>query len=228
MGGTTNGSNQNKDDDLARKLTGRCPEATVSFAGAEALCLVDTGAEVSIVTETFFREKLLSRGLRLQDPLDWMRITAANGTDMPYMGYVELDITVLGHTFHDMAVLVLHDLPETAARSMREYKSRVPGVVGNNILRRMFEQLKDSHGRHYDRKLLEDNASWAQWITILNLYKATQDPGDVHSTHNGHIGFIRLQRRNPVRIPAGTVKTLKGKLRDECSSSADIEGKDNP
>jgi len=42
-----------------------------------------------------------------------LALKAADGLDIPYVGYLELDIQVLGRTFPGRGVLVVKDAPHT-------------------------------------------------------------------------------------------------------------------
>ena len=57
--------------------------------GCSVKCLLDTGADISTITEKFFRNHLLPRGHMMKDITGCITITAANGLPVPYLGYVE-------------------------------------------------------------------------------------------------------------------------------------------
>lgn len=60
---------------------GKCPETTVLIGGNDHMtCLVDTGAEMSTVTESFFKEHL--PGHDIFDTTVWMRIITMNGLEI--------------------------------------------------------------------------------------------------------------------------------------------------
>ncbi|KAK3711603.1 hypothetical protein QZH41_005888 [Actinostola sp. cb2023] len=52
----------------------------------EVECLMDTGSAVSLVTETFYKEKLQPKGEDVQDIGGMLKLTAANGLEIPYIG----------------------------------------------------------------------------------------------------------------------------------------------
>ena len=95
---------------ILRRAIGECPvtKVTLGGGGAELMCLLDTGAQVSTITESFFREHLA----RVGDPVDvssLLRISGAQGLDIPYVGYVELQITIFGERFDNMGFLIVKD-----------------------------------------------------------------------------------------------------------------------
>ena len=91
---------------------------------------------MSTVTEQFFRKHLA--GTELSDMSKFLRISGAQGLEVPYLGYIELDLQACGETFPGMGFLVVRDpVGPIAVR-----KRQVPGVLGCNILQRLQAKLK--------------------------------------------------------------------------------------
>ena len=88
--------------------------------------MVDTGSQVSTITETFYRTHLAQTENHLQDTNKWLTIRAANGLTVPYVGYFELDIKVCGVVLPNRGVLVVKDSGER--------KGDVCGLLGTNVL----------------------------------------------------------------------------------------------
>ncbi|KAI0216873.1 hypothetical protein LSAT2_031175 [Lamellibrachia satsuma] len=59
---------------LMEKAIGKCPVAEVKVSGQSANGLLDTGAEVSTITEGYFRNHLLPRGQTLKDITGWLQM----------------------------------------------------------------------------------------------------------------------------------------------------------
>jgi hypothetical protein len=55
---------------------------------------IDTGSHVSTVTETYFNT-LLEKKPILHDITKWMKVTGANDFLIPYLGYIELEISIV-------------------------------------------------------------------------------------------------------------------------------------
>jgi hypothetical protein len=66
-----------------------CPEARVKIGGVMARCLLDSGSEVSLITESFFKHHFGEE--KLYD-LPWLKVRAANDQEIPYLGYTELGL----------------------------------------------------------------------------------------------------------------------------------------
>jgi hypothetical protein len=102
-----------------QRAVGTCPEATVTLGSKEVRCLLDTGAQVSTVTESFFLNNLAEEA-DLWDVSSFIRISAANGGDIPFVGYLELNLTVFGQTFPNMGFLVVKDPLKTSCKARRK------------------------------------------------------------------------------------------------------------
>ena len=95
----TGGDNSGSNIDMSRvyeKAVGECPVATVRLGGVDVHCLLDSGSEVSTITEEFFNKHFHPQGETLLPTGNWLRLTAANGLEIPYVRYLELDIEALG------------------------------------------------------------------------------------------------------------------------------------
>ena len=94
------------------------------MAGIDLECLVDTGSQVTLVNESFYLAHLQPRGHKLTTVRNWLTIRAADGLELPYLGYLETDIVLAGTTVCNRAVLVVRDCPNGR---------RVPGLIGTNV-----------------------------------------------------------------------------------------------
>ncbi|CAC5418472.1 unnamed protein product [Mytilus coruscus] len=151
--------------------------------------LLDTGAQVSTMTESFYRNHMADFG-DLVDITDMLRISAANGGDIPYLGYIECNLKALGYTFENKGFLVVKDPSED---TLKQRKRRVPGVIGSNIFKSM--------------KVLCDNIEILpkNWGNILALYEEIYE--------NDYIGKIRIPNHYSIIIPAGSVQIIEAQTK---------------
>lgn len=63
--------------------------------------LLDSASEVSTTTKEFFNEHFRPQGKTLLLTGDWVRLTAANGLEILYVGYLELDVEALVVMTHE-------------------------------------------------------------------------------------------------------------------------------
>ena len=102
------------------------------MGGVEVPCLVDTGSNVTIITESFFREHFESKGESALKECGWLTLRAVNGMSMPYLGYLQLDVEIMGKVLPQCGVLVVHDPTDSVTKLE---KSKIPGLVGMNIIK---------------------------------------------------------------------------------------------
>ena len=114
---------------IIENAVGNCPEVKVKLGGVDVGCLIDTGAEVSTITESFYKE-FLAQGREVIDATSYIKISASQGLEIPYIGYVQL--TALSHTFNGLGFLIVKDPVSTPIQLRKE---KVLGVLGSNVVR---------------------------------------------------------------------------------------------
>ena len=152
---------------------------------------MDTGSEVSTITEDHFNLHFRPKGTELLSTAGWLTLTAANGLEIPYVGYFELDVEALDNTLRHMGILVVKNPPDEISK---QRKQKVPGLLGMNIIGKLGEDLSEENGRNY---LQGVEPIWAQ---------ALQAGKRMNSSTRG---LIRVAGRTPVRVPAGSVATVQ-------------------
>ena len=110
----------------------------MKLGGVHVRCLLDSGSQVSTITESFFNKHFRPRRSELLDTNQWLTHTAANGLEIPYNGYLELDFKAQGVTIPKRGILVLRDPPDPKSKTCKE---AVPGVIGMNIIQRMNQEI---------------------------------------------------------------------------------------
>ena len=175
-------------DEVYRRAVGRCPTTVVKLGGVSVPCLLDSGSEVSTITESCFNKNYRPKGKTLLSTSGWLTLTAANGLDIPYVGYFELDVEVLGITVPKRGILVVRDSADPGSRRRKE---EVPGLLGMNVIGEIRRQLQGNK----DRMPPQDTTS--DWAEILQL--STQEQSKtVH-------GIAKVAGKQAVRIPSRSV-----------------------
>ena len=82
----------------ADRLIGKCPIVTVDITGFKVRCLVDTGSTVTTLTESFYNQ-FLKESTNIQTDIS-IKLKAANGICIPYVGYIEVDMNVMGQNWY--------------------------------------------------------------------------------------------------------------------------------
>lgn len=73
----------------------------------------------------FFNENYRSKGKTLLSTSGSLTLTAANGSNFPYVGYFELDVEALGMTIPKLGILVAEDSVDDVTR-LRKPRSSWP------------------------------------------------------------------------------------------------------
>ena len=117
-------------------MIGRRPTVDIVMNGRKVGGLIDTGSEVTTVTERWMAENLQNSDLL---PMTQVTLKAANRLEIPYSGVVIVDLELLGQKCEGVPVLVVKDSSDPSTRK----KSDVPALVGMNVLGRLSSLLNN-------------------------------------------------------------------------------------
>lgn len=165
---------------------GECPEIDILIGEEPVRCLLDTGSQISTITESFFR-KLVGKKSELIDVTKWMRVTGANELEVPYIGYVEVDIEIFDRKLSGIGVLVVKD--PTNFNGIKR-KERVPGLLGSNIFKSMKEMTETDNG---GRSTMGKGTSDQPWMQILSLYEMST------TTKDDRLSFVKIPGKQPIK-----------------------------
>lgn len=190
--GGFSGSNSNN----LSMLVGNCPVVDVTMGGVEVKCLLDTGSMVTTITESCFNAHFANVPQGSLRDCGWLGLKAANGLDIPYIGYLELDITILGKCMPRRGILVVHDAPDP---HMKSQKAVIPGVLGMNVITGFYHELFEQHGSNLFDTLPVQAAApgWRRALRHCQMAQAVANPSEAHK--------VRVQGKAPICVKAGTL-----------------------
>ncbi len=113
---------------LKESAFGDCLTVDVKIARVPTKCLLDTGSELTTISESHFKQHFGGQEIQLSSA-NWVRLTAANGLDIPVLGYLQADIECMGSLLPGKCVFVLTESNPDA----QEMKG-LDGIVGMNVL----------------------------------------------------------------------------------------------
>ncbi|KAL6485918.1 hypothetical protein MHYP_G00053100 [Metynnis hypsauchen] len=175
-------------DHLLQRAIGTCPIVELEIGGVKTRCLLDTGSQVSTITEQFFRKHLSGEDDDILLPAGWLKLTAANGLEIPYLGYLELEVKAMGLRMPDCGFLVVKD--------PRDTEQLVPCIIGMNIINQCRQLVYAEFDTILGGKLDSD------WRSVFQkMQKCEVDRKEV----------ARVAGKNMEHIPAGSVVTLLAK-----------------
>ena len=187
------------------RSVGTCPILDISIGGIQCSALLDTGSQVSTVTESFYKRYLHSNALKTDQ---YLKLTAANGLTIPYIGYLELDITVKGKIMKKRGVLVVRD------NKNDQHSTEV--LIGMNVINSHLDVLCDVIGETFSQNVA---AQWCQQVTL--------PPPPPPLSY----GFARVAGESRICIPGGSVRAIRVTCNDSCvmdGRSVVIEPLENP
>lgn len=129
MRGKSAGSENNLTKErFLENAVGKCTEVEIQIGTVPLKCILDTGSNVSTLTEQFFRNQFHGGDEDMHCTTKWLELTAANKLLLPYIGYVELDVQVMEITIPEGGFLIIkgNNEPEETGFSP-------PGIIGMNI-----------------------------------------------------------------------------------------------
>ena len=110
------GSKPDTTDHILRTVVGGTTILYAKMGGTEVQCVVDTGSMVSFVPEAVYKEVLLPQCGKAKGIGNVLTVRGANGLEIPYLGYLELDVEVEGVVIPGCGILILKDTPATVER----------------------------------------------------------------------------------------------------------------
>lgn len=186
------------------KLVGSSPKVVVSMGGVNVNCLLDSGSEITSVTEDYYNQYFRDQ-VALNSTVDLIKVYAANGMSLPCVGYFVTDIVFNKQIFREIAVLVVKNPVDKLARKR---KSEIPGVLGCNV----FKHLYDKENTMF--------ANCSELQTAVKKYGervvfCDKISTEVHNDGNCDLGFVRLKGKNtePLCVYPNSTEVLYGKVR---------------
>ena len=116
-------------------------ECVAAVNGRACLALLDTGSQITSISESFYNKHLSD--CRIHPVESLLRVVGAAGQDVPFLGYVDVEVEFpveeAGLCSRLQALVLV--VPDNA------YNQRVPLVIGTNIVRECKDwfSAKDTH-----------------------------------------------------------------------------------
>ena len=170
------------------RVLANSPTCQIMICGVSVTCVLDTGAETSLMSSEFYRNNLLERAGQLGQVGKFIRLVGANNLEIPVEGYIEAPINVLGKDFSGIFIVTKDNAP--CLPSGR--RDKFPILLGCNILRMLAPELRDN----VDVKMSPD------WDLALRWFGSDRAPVN-DSTGTGSVGVHNVKTCGSVTIPPG-------------------------
>lgn len=174
-------------------LVGTKCTAQVSIEGKDVNCLLDTGSQVTTIPQSFY-ETHLPHGLKsLDDLVDVkLEVEGANGQAVPYLGYVELNMT-----FPEEFVGTEIEVP-TLALVVPDVNNTPQILIGTNTLDILYSS-------YVERNECQPQSSLPGYRVVLKILEVRQ-----RQAGTGALGWVKIQGNVPEVVPAGSTVVLDG------------------
>lgn len=170
----------------------------MKIAGIKTKCLLDTGSEVSTISESHFRQHFGEQKLKLSSACR-VKLTAANGLDIPVLGCLQADVECLGKVLPRKCIFVLTD----SNPDVKEMKG-VSGIIGMNIFSEVQSLfIPSKRMEKVDKYSQRDEAQVLRILARVEKEAARLEP-------DGRIGYVKIAGRQAVTIPPCCEKILEG------------------
>lgn len=178
---------------IPKRLIGAKTTAKVTIAEKDCNCLLDTGSQVTTIPKSFYELNLSH--LPIESLNNLLEVEAANGQDVPYLGYVEVNITFprssLGLDFEvPTLALIVPDMQSTLSTVL----------IGTNTLDTLYEL--------YTSAALQNSQSLPYGYRALLQTLELRQKQEVDSS----IGVVRLSGKYPETLGPGQTKVLEGSV----------------
>lgn len=169
---------------LPKGLVGAKYTAQVQINEQSCNCLLDTGSQVTTVSQSFYDNNLSH--LEIHPIQDLLEVEAANGQNVPYSGYIGVDITFPKNCFGteltvSSLALIVPDTRSSAQSSL---------LIGTNTLDLLFDSLSLT-----DTDLAALPYGYRVVLSVLQQRRMQKE--------NGSLDLVRLSGKEPEIIPAG-------------------------
>ena len=180
---------------LKPALIGQCPEVEVTVRGKNIPCILDTGSQVTLFSQSLFQKYVQQEPIHEAGEIPWLTLKAANGLKLPYIGYAILDFQIGGVVVPEKGVLVVAD---DCLQS--EY-----GILGMNVINHCWEALfQDGHpGLSAFKSTIPQRAgqAWEKAFQVCRRVQAVSPMTEFQST-------ARLHSPEPILLPPETEMML--------------------
>lgn len=186
-------------------LVGEPCEATAWLDDVQCQCLLDTGSQVTCISQSFYQQRLSHRKLHLIS--DILEVEGAAGQLVPYLGYIKVDVKFRKEECGTNATITTLALvcPD------QTYSTKTPLLVGTNVLRQLMGDCKRVGGYKYVEKL-QIHANFISAYVVCEE-KTKTDIRDAKPMS------VRLIVRKPVTISKGDMCEVTGRFHAKTSGN---------
>ena len=167
-------------------LLGKCPIAELLIAGLPVHCVLDTGAETSLVTYQYYFDHLREKLNNFNPDGKYIRVVGANNLSIPVIGVIEVPVTIGGQTV--TATLLVRQKDQG-------HHTQYPILLGCNTLRKLMKIID----------LDKLDSDWRLTFAMMNLDGHTE----VQQSQCSSLSAPVVSRDRWEAIPGNSVRIME-------------------
>ena len=180
------------------EMNGKPTVTPVLINGIETQALLDTGATISTVSEAFYHAHLWN--LPIEPLKDILNVECADGSSLPYKGYIEADIVALGISDGNepLQPCIFLVVPNSTA-----FNQKVPLLLGTNVLEPLLTKTRAVNGTKFLQTVKMTSPWYLSFRCITLREKALE-------RNNNILGIVRSAQKEPVIVKPNSSVTVTG------------------
>ena len=157
---------------IMQQAVAPCPEIVMSIKGKPTRSLLDSGSEVTLVNESYFKEHiehwLLPSSGSYNNSHNLFSLRGVEEGHVPLSKHFECDIEVGGQIVHRVGILVKKDkIPLVDSKGR---KAKTPALLGSNLIRIAVNEFCETFGEDCLRLFKCPKGISPLWFSTLCLY----------------------------------------------------------
>ena len=158
--------------DIMQQAVAPCPEIVMSIKGKPTRSLLDSGSEVTLVNESYYKEhiehRLLPSSGSYNNSHNLFSLRGVEEGHVPLSKHFECDIEVGGQIVHRVGILVKKDkIPLVDSKGR---KAKTPALLGSNLIRIAVNEFCETFGEDCLRLFECPKGISPLWFSTLCLY----------------------------------------------------------
>ena len=157
---------------IMQQAVAPCPEIVMSIKGKPTRSLLDSGSEVTLVNESYFKEhiehRLLPSSGSYNNSHNLFSLRGVEEGHVPLSKHFECNIEVGGQIVHRVGILVKKDkIPLVDSKGQ---KAKTPALLGSNLIRIAVNEFCKTFGEDCLRLFECPKGISPLWFSTLCLY----------------------------------------------------------
>ena len=200
-----------------------CPEIVMSIKGKPMRSLLDSGSEVTLINESYYKEHIEHQLLPLSGSYNNLHnlfsLRGMEEDQVPLSKHFECDIEVGGQLVHCIGILVKKDkIPLVDSKGQ---KAKTPALLGSNLIRIVVNEFCETFGEDCLRLFECPKGISPLWFSTLCLYY------NAHIHKKLGVGASSVQSNNPSkdkdRNSHNDHPSKSKRIQEQCKNSSQVK-----